>query len=75
MKIFLIIFIVWLVLFLFTWALVHGAKLQRERMGFFEDDRLRVKLPSKSVTVPLVVPCSMMVAPMMPSPLESFTVP
>ena len=34
MKTFLIIFIVWLVLFLFAWALVHGAKLQRERMGF-----------------------------------------
>ncbi len=40
MKTFLIIFIVWLVLFLFAWALVHGAKLQRERMGFFEDDYL-----------------------------------
>ena len=38
MKIFLIIFIVWLVLFLFAWALVHGAKLSRERLGIFEDD-------------------------------------
>ena len=38
MKTFLIIFIVWLVLFLFAWALVHGAKLQRERIGLFEDD-------------------------------------
>ena len=38
MKTFLIIFIVWLVLFLFAWALVHGAKLQKERSGFFEDD-------------------------------------
>ena len=38
MNIFLIIFIVWLVLFLFCWALVHGAKLHRERLGLFEDD-------------------------------------
>lgn len=37
MKTFLIIFIVWLVLFLFAWALVHGAKKYRESMGFFED--------------------------------------
>ena len=40
MKTFLIVFIVWLVLFLLTWALVHGAKLQRERLGLFEDDIL-----------------------------------
>ncbi|MBQ4513013.1 MAG: hypothetical protein II969_08465 [Anaerolineaceae bacterium] len=40
MKTFLIIFIVWLVMFLFTWAFVHGAKLQRERLGVFEDDYL-----------------------------------
>ena len=39
MKIFLIIFIiVWMVMFLFSWALVHGAKLQREKLGLFEDD-------------------------------------
>ena len=38
MKTFLIIFIVWLVLFLFCWALVHGAKLQRESLGLFEED-------------------------------------
>ena len=38
MKIFLIIFIVCLVMFLFCWALVHGAKLQRESLGLFEDD-------------------------------------
>ncbi len=38
MKTFLIIFIVWLAMFLFCWALVHGAKLQRERFGFFEED-------------------------------------
>lgn len=38
MKTFLIIFIVWLVMFFFSWALVHGAKLERERMGFYEDD-------------------------------------
>ncbi len=38
MKTFLIIFIVWLVMFLFAWALVHGAKLQRERLGIIEDD-------------------------------------
>lgn len=38
MKTFLIIFIVWLVLFLFCWALVHGAKKQRERLGLFEDE-------------------------------------
>lgn len=38
MKTFLIIFIVWLTMFLFSWALVHGAKLQRERMVLFEDD-------------------------------------
>lgn len=38
MKIFLIIFIVWMVMFLFSWALVHGAKLQREKLGLFEND-------------------------------------
>lgn len=38
MKTFLIIFIVWLVLFLIAWALVHGAKKGRESMGFVEDD-------------------------------------
>lgn len=38
MKTFLIIFIVWLVLFLFAWALVHGAKRQRESLGLYEDD-------------------------------------
>lgn len=38
MNIFLIILIVWLVMFLFCWALVHGAKLQRERLGLFEDE-------------------------------------
>ena len=38
MKTFLIIFAVWLALFLFPWALVHGAKLQRESLGLFEDD-------------------------------------
>ena len=38
MKTFLIILIVWFVLFLFCWAFVHGAKLQRERLGLFEDD-------------------------------------
>ena len=38
MKLFLIIFIVWLLLFLFCWAMVHGAKLHRERLGLFEDD-------------------------------------
>ena len=38
MKTFLIIFIVWLVLFLFAWALVHGAKLQREVWGLYEAD-------------------------------------
>ena len=37
MKIFLIIFIVWMVMFLFSWALVHGAKLQREKLGLFEE--------------------------------------
>ena len=37
MKTFLIIFIVWLVMFLFSWALVHGAKLQREGLELFED--------------------------------------
>lgn len=37
MNIFLIILIVWLVMSLFCWALVHGAKLQRERLGLFED--------------------------------------
>ncbi len=38
MKTFLIIFIIWLVLFLFAWALVHGAKLQREELGLYEDE-------------------------------------
>lgn len=38
MKTFLIIFIIWLLLFMFCWALVHGAKKQRERLGLFEDE-------------------------------------
>ena len=38
MNTFLIIFIVWLILFLFCWALVHGAKLSRERLGILDDD-------------------------------------
>ena len=37
MKTFLIIFVVWLIAFLFCWALVHGAKLRRESLGIFED--------------------------------------
>ena len=40
MKTFLIVFIVWLVLFLFAWALVHGAKRSRESMGIIEDGEL-----------------------------------
>lgn len=38
MKTFLIILIVWLAMFLFCWALVHGAKKQREALGLFEDE-------------------------------------
>ena len=38
MKTFLIILIVWLAMFLFFWALVHGAKKQREALGLFEDE-------------------------------------
>ena len=34
---------------------------------------LSVKLPSKSVMPPFLVPCSIMLAPMTASPLESFT--
>ena len=37
MKTFLIIFIVWLAMFLFCWALVHGAKLQRESIDINEE--------------------------------------
>ena len=38
MKTFLIIFIYWLIMFLFCWALIRGAKLYRERLGILEDD-------------------------------------
>lgn len=38
MKTILIILIIWLVMFLFCWALVHGAKKQREVLGLFEDE-------------------------------------
>ena len=37
MKTFLIIFTVWFIMFLFCWALVHGAKKQREAMGIYDD--------------------------------------
>ena len=36
---------------------------------------VRLKLPSKSVTVPLVVPFSTTLAPMTGSPVASFTIP
>ena len=36
---------------------------------------LNLKLPSRSVTVPLEVPFSITVAPMTPSPVSSMTVP
>ncbi len=38
METFIIILIVWLVAFLFCWALVHGAKKQREALGIYEED-------------------------------------
>ena len=39
------------------------------------EEALTLKLPSKSVTVPSLLPCTLTVAPMIGSPASSLTVP
>ena len=56
-------------------AIVCGTYPTNEMTTFLPEGTCKANFPSKSVMVPLVVPFSMILAPMMGSPFLSFTTP